>query len=142
MQGTEPCYERVVTQLFTRRKNLGLVQIKSICRRQINVNEKLKFGLGRVEKHCRKRRKCWLPAFSPFQCNVFKSPLFQGRQKSGLCGKDLRHIETQNKIPETMTGSKDLQFCIFGTQRTKHRDLKTQIQLCFFYTMNDRHNCS
>ena len=48
---------------------------------KIDMNEKLKFGLGRVEnivgkgenagnqlftKHCGKRRKCWLPAFSPF----------------------------------------------------------------------------
>ena len=32
------------------------------------MNEKLKFGLGMAEirKHCEKRRKCWLPAFSPF----------------------------------------------------------------------------
>ena len=32
----------------------------------INVAEKLKFVVGKVEKLCGKRRKCWLPAFSPF----------------------------------------------------------------------------
>ena len=31
----------------------------------INVAEKLKFVVGKVEKLCGKRRKCWLPAFSP-----------------------------------------------------------------------------
>ena len=31
-----------------------------------DVCEKLKFVLGQLEKHCGKRRKCWLPAFPPF----------------------------------------------------------------------------
>ena len=42
------------------------VQIESICRRQnkCNLKTEILFGIGR--KHCGKRRKCWLPAFSPF----------------------------------------------------------------------------
>ena len=40
-------------------------------------------------KPCGKRRKCLLPALSPFLTMFFKSLLFQGRSKSGLCGKEL-----------------------------------------------------
>ena len=43
--------------------------------------------LGR--KHCGKRRKCWLPAFSPFSHNVFKSLHMCSRENQGLFGKGL-----------------------------------------------------
>ena len=36
---------------------------------------------GMIRKHCGKRRKCWLPAFSPFP-TMFSTPFFfffQGR---------------------------------------------------------------
>ena len=33
---------------------------------KINVTEKKNFCFGKGRKHCGKRRKCWLPAFSPF----------------------------------------------------------------------------
>ena len=38
-------------------------------------SKKPKFTFGRVEKHCGKRRKCWLPAFSPFP-NMFSKAYF------------------------------------------------------------------
>ena len=40
--------------------------MKAFSNDKIKVTEKLKFVKGRVEKHCGKWRKCWLPAFSPF----------------------------------------------------------------------------
>ena len=52
-------------------------------KKKINVNYKQKcfFGMGR--KHCGKRRKCWLPAFSPFpQC--FQKASLSGSLKGGI----------------------------------------------------------
>ena len=55
-----------------------------------NVNEKLKSGLGRVENIVGKG----ITSIFSFSHNFFKSPLFQGRKKSGLCGKELTHFHT------------------------------------------------
>ena len=38
----------------------------STCRRQNECNLKTEILLGIGRKHCGKRRKCWLPEFSPF----------------------------------------------------------------------------
>ena len=43
---------------------------------KLNVNEKLKFVLGRVE-NCQKRRKCWFSTFSPFQTMFSKGFFFK-----------------------------------------------------------------
>ena len=44
--------------------NFRLVQIESICRRQNRCDSKIEISFGKGRKHCGKRRKCWLPAFS------------------------------------------------------------------------------
>ena len=52
-------------ELSTKRQNYGLDQIESICRLfKWSWNDDFCLTFGR--KHCGKRRKCWLPAFSPF----------------------------------------------------------------------------
>ena len=53
------------SETLTKQHIFRLVQIESIGRRQnrCNLKTKIVFGMGR--KHCGKRRKCWLPAFSP-----------------------------------------------------------------------------
>ena len=57
--------------------------MESICRHQNKCYVKL--CVSKVRKHRGKRRKCWLPAFSPFlQC--FQMDSYSG---SGLCGKEL-----------------------------------------------------
>ena len=56
---------------------------------KINVHQKLKFDLGWVRKHCGKRRKCWLPAFSPFPTMFSKAFPFGVVKSRGLCGKGL-----------------------------------------------------
>ena len=53
----------------------GLDQIQSICRRQMNCSLSYDFCLQSSRKHCGKRRKCWLPAFSPFP-TMFSTVLF------------------------------------------------------------------
>ena len=57
----------------TNGKFLDWSKLKAFADAKLNLAEKLKFVLGRVEKkHCGKRRKCWLPAFSPFPTMVSK----------------------------------------------------------------------
>ena len=55
-----------LTQLFTKQQILRLVQIQSICRRQNKYKLKAEFHCEIGRKHCGKRRKCLLPAFSHF----------------------------------------------------------------------------
>ena len=43
-----------------------LVGIETFANDKSNMTPKLEFALGRVENIVGKRRKCWLPAFSPF----------------------------------------------------------------------------
>ena len=47
-------------------KILDLSKLKAVVYNKIKVTEKLKMILGRTENIVGKRRKCWLPAFSPF----------------------------------------------------------------------------
>ena len=61
-------------------KILGLPKLKAFADDKINVTQKLKFALGRGRKHCGKRRKCWLPAFSPFP-TMFSQASFSGSLK-------------------------------------------------------------
>ena len=63
--------------LFTKQPNFGLVQIESLCRRLMKwkLKAEILFGLGK--KHCGKRRKCWLPAFSPFPTMFSKGFFFR-----------------------------------------------------------------
>ena len=51
--------------------NFGLVQIESIRRWQIRFDWKIELFFGKSRKQCGKRRKCWLPAFSPFPTMLF-----------------------------------------------------------------------
>ena len=47
-------------------KILDWSKLKAIADDKVNVTEKLKFVLGRVENIVGKGEKCWLPAFSCF----------------------------------------------------------------------------
>ena len=64
-------------------KILDWSKLKAFADDKIKVTEKLKFVLGRVE-NCGKRRKCWLPAFSPFP-TVFSKGFFLWGIKSRDC---------------------------------------------------------
>ena len=65
---------------LTRPQNFRLVQIKTICRRHINVHleRKIRVILGR--KHCEKRRNC-------FSQDVFHNYISLVSQKAALCAK-------------------------------------------------------
>ena len=46
----------------------------------------------KVRKHCEKRRKCWLPAFSPFP-TMFSKGFFLGVDKSQDCVVKGKYLE-------------------------------------------------
>ena len=58
-------------------KKIGLTLIESICRKQIKCDSKTEISLEKDRKHYGKRRKCWLPAFSPFPTMFSKDYFFR-----------------------------------------------------------------
>ena len=63
-------------------KILGYSKLKTFADDKIYVTKKLCYGMSR--KHCEKRRKCWLPAYSPF-LTMFSKVLFFRVDKSRDC---------------------------------------------------------
>ena len=61
---TIPVFDRK-ENLVGKEENAGN-QFEIICRRQNKVTVKMKFIVEGVENIVGIRRKCWLPAFSPF----------------------------------------------------------------------------
>ena len=58
--------------------------MKDFTENKIIVTQKMSFALGRVENTVGKRRKCWLPAFSPFP-TMFSTVFFLMVVKSQDC---------------------------------------------------------
>ena len=63
--------------LFIKGQNFRLVQIESFCRWQNRCNSKIEIWVGKGRKHRGKRRKCWLPALSPFPTVFAKDPFLR-----------------------------------------------------------------
>ena len=53
-------------------KILDLSKLGTFCRRQNIYESKIKICFCKDRKHYGKRRKCWLPAFSPFPVTFSK----------------------------------------------------------------------
>ena len=73
-----------LTNFLPSDKFLRLIQILSTCRGQNNSDSKIEICVGKSRKHCGKRRKCWLPAFSPFP-TMFSLAFFSTEVKSWDC---------------------------------------------------------
>ena len=58
--------------LFTKQHNFRPVQIESNCRLHNKCEAKFEICVWKGIKHCGNRRKCWLPAFSPFPSMFLK----------------------------------------------------------------------
>ena len=67
-----------------RQQNFRQVQIESLYRQQNKCESKIEIWYGKGRKHCGKRRKCWLPAFSPY-LTMFSKGLFLRIVKSYDC---------------------------------------------------------
>ena len=65
--------------LFIKQQNFRIVQNESIkiCRCKNKCDSKIKICFGKGRKHCGKRRKCWLPASSPFPTMFSKGFLYR-----------------------------------------------------------------
>ena len=60
-------------------KNYRQSQTESkLCMQQIKVSQKNESCIVNDQQHCRKRRKCWLPAFSPFPTMFSRRFFFRG----------------------------------------------------------------
>ena len=79
--------------LLSNNKILDWSKLKALADDKINVSEKLKFCVGKGRKHCGKRRKCWLPAFSPFPTMFLKSFFFKVVKSRDLVVKELNVID-------------------------------------------------
>ena len=58
-------------------KKFRPVQIERICRWQNKCDSKIELYFVKGRKHCEKRRKCWLPAFSPFRTMFSRDFLYR-----------------------------------------------------------------
>ena len=67
-------------------KILDWFKLKAFADNRINVTEKLKFVVGRIENIVRKGKMLVTSIFSQY----FKKASFPGLLKMGLCGKELR----------------------------------------------------
>ena len=84
-----PCRNSEIISLASRsafnslpnKKFLESSKLKALADDDISVIQQLNFRLGRVKKHCGKRRKCMLPAFSPFP-TMYSKVVFYGVVKS------------------------------------------------------------
>ena len=70
---TFSCYVVYPLSLFTKQQIFGLDQVESICRRQNKWDSKIEIWFRKGRKNCGKMRKCWLPAFSPFNAMFSES---------------------------------------------------------------------
>ena len=68
---------------------LGWSKLKAFADDNVNVTQKLKFVLGRIEKNIR-YKKILVTGILSLSKNVFKSLLFKGYKKSGPCVQGLR----------------------------------------------------
>ena len=78
-------------------------KFKAFADDKINVtkNNEIYFGKGR--KHCGKRKKCWLPAFSPFPTMFSKGSFFRVVKSQDCVGKLILYhtIPASLNDPET-----------------------------------------
>ena len=71
-------------QLFPRQRNSGLDHTESITIQQVKSDSNITIFVGKSGKHCGERRKCWLPAFSPFP-KMFSKVVYLRVVKSWHC---------------------------------------------------------
>ena len=64
-------------------------KLKAFADKIWNENEKIEICFGKGRKHCWKRRKCWLPAFSPFPTMFSKGIFLRVVKSRNKCGKKL-----------------------------------------------------
>ena len=64
-------------------KILDLTKFKAFADGKIILIQKFEIYVGKSGKYCGKRRKCWLPPFSPIS-TMFSNPFFSRGVKVGI----------------------------------------------------------
>ena len=77
-------YQKVMIFNSLPNKIFDWFKLKAFADEKMNMTRKIENGFGKCRKHCGKRRKCWLPAFSPFS-TMFQKSLFLRVVKSWDC---------------------------------------------------------
>ena len=75
----------VRSKLYSKQRNFQLTETGKICRQQNKCDLKIKCCCWKGRKHCGKRRKYWLPAFSPFP-TMFSEGYFLRVIRNRDCG--------------------------------------------------------
>ena len=70
-------HKELTTLTLYQTTKFRLVKIENICRWHNKCVRKIEIAVGKGRKHCGKRRKCWLPAFSPFPSMFSKGFLYR-----------------------------------------------------------------
>ena len=65
-------------------KILDQSKLKAFADDKINVTKNIEICYENGRKHCGRRRKCWLPSFSPFPTMFSKGFLVPGLLKVGI----------------------------------------------------------
>ena len=86
-----------VSKFYSLFQNFRPVQIESICRQQFKCLSKVEICFGKGRKHCWKRRKCWLPPFSPV-LTMFSKGLLLRVVKSRDCVARVNPLPDYNFI--------------------------------------------
>ena len=79
----EPCTSRRGLNSLPNNKFLDWLKLKASADNKNKCGRKIEICFRKGRKHCGKRWKCWLSAFSPFPIMF---------SKLGLCGKELMHF--------------------------------------------------
>ena len=80
----QPIFPSLLFNSLTNDKFLDRSKLKAFADDKLNLAEKIEICFGKGRKHCGKRRKCWLPAFSPFP-TVFSEGFYFRDVKSRDC---------------------------------------------------------
>ena len=81
---TEPCAVKRGINSVPNNKVLDWIKLKAFADNKINFVWIVIFVFNGARNHCGKRRKCWLPAFSPFPTRISKDFHFRVN-KNGDC---------------------------------------------------------
>ena len=92
-------------------------------KKKINVTQKLKFKFMNGGKHCRKRRKCWFPALSPFPTMFSKGFSYRSFKVVIVWSRviSLPHDKMKDFADDKINGTQNLKFGLGRLKKKKNK---------------------